>query len=325
LECGHELPQKRRAGVRPVVGIATTLTVLVGAAAAAGFTLVQDGKQPPPPPTTVAQVPPPVTTPPPADTTTTPPPVNVPNDVGAPRAPRAGRSLRTGGGGGGAPTSGGAPTTGGTPATPSASDVPDLSGDVDTSTPNPPPPSDDAPDVDSGNSDGGSVQDEGTGDGTRRRAATPRPRLVPTNVALGSVAVVYSAVASDADPGDPGAVTDGSSSTAWKTPVYPDPTTPPETGVYVDLAGVDSLTRLVVDTRTPGMTFEVYAAKSGPPQQITGAGWTHVATKQDVGATTQIRFEGQSFRYVLVWITGLPAGRDQAAISELNVFSKQPQ
>jgi hypothetical protein len=148
---------------------------------------------------------------------------------------------------------------------------------------------------------------------------------VPTNIALGSVAVVYSAVESDADPGDPGSVTDGSSRSAWKTPVYPDPTTSPETGVYVDLASVERLTRLVVDTPTPGMTFEVYAAKSGPPVKITDPGWTHVATKQDVGRETQIRFEGQSFRYVLVWITRLPAGRDQAAISELNVFSKQPQ
>ncbi len=66
LECGAELPQGRRGGLRPAIGIATTLAVLVGAASAGGYTLLQHNRQPPPPTTTVAAAPPATTTAPPA-------------------------------------------------------------------------------------------------------------------------------------------------------------------------------------------------------------------------------------------------------------------
>ncbi|MGB2711841.1 MAG: hypothetical protein WBC33_10025 [Conexibacter sp.] len=86
LECGAELRSARRAGLRPAVGIATTLALLVGAASAGGYTLLQDGKQPPPPATTVAQQPPPATaTTPPATQEPSPytPPPAVSSDPGS--------------------------------------------------------------------------------------------------------------------------------------------------------------------------------------------------------------------------------------------------
>ncbi|MDW5595134.1 hypothetical protein VSS74_12355 [Conexibacter stalactiti] len=317
LECGAELPQtSRRSTLKPVVGIATTLTVLVGAASAAGFTLLQDGKQPPPPATTVAQQPPPVTTPsvetpPPADTT-------LPDTSDDLTLPDSSADRTGGGGGGGGIGSGG----GGTSTPPVDNTVPDYSDDVDTSTPNPPPPDDSDEDVDS--DDGSVTDDSGDERATERRPA--QPRLRETNIALGAVAVPYAPYASgDEDLGDAGAIVDGSTSTSWRTPVFEDPAAHPQLGVYVDLAGAERLTKLVLSTPTPGMSFEVYTARSGPPKSITAAGWSHVATKTNSPGKTTIELPaGTTARFVLIWVTGLPAGSDHAAISELQIFSKQP-
>lgn len=306
LECGAELPQRsKRSGLRPAVGIATTLTVLVGAASAGGYTLLQDGKKPPPPATTVAQQPPPAVTTPTVPETTPPPvtetPVTPPAARETPRLPDT-----TGGGTGG----------GGTPP---SNDVPDLSDEVDTSTPNPPPPDDNAGEADNGD---GSVTDEPR---SRRPARPAKPRLVETNIALGAVAIVYPPSSTGEDLGDAGAVVDGASSTAWKTPRYDDPATNPQLGVYVDLASAERLTKLVVTSPTPGVSVEVYAARNGPPRSITSSGWAHVADKTLAGRSTIELSTAAEYRYVLLWVTGLPAGTDHGAISEVQIFSKQPE
>ncbi|MBB4663341.1 zinc ribbon domain-containing protein [Conexibacter arvalis] len=316
LECGAELPQRKRSGMRPVVGIATTLTVLVGAASAAGFTLLQDGKQPPPPPTTIAQTPPPVT-PPPADATMPPPADVTPPDDTLPDTADDFDLPDTGGSGGGG---GGSPDAG----LPPDDTIPDLSDDIDTSTENPPPPDEDAGDVDTGDDGDGSVEDDpDAGRRTRRRA--PRPRLHPTNVALAAATSVYGDLGDSVDPGDPSLAVDGSRRTAWKTPLSPDPAVPaPQAGLVVDLAGQERLTKAIVSTTTPGLSFELYGAKSGPPRSVTGTGWTHLGSKEGAGRDTTFSLGGQRFRYVLVWVTALPPETQQAAIAELTIVSPQP-
>ncbi|MDO8185120.1 hypothetical protein Q5424_05925 [Conexibacter sp. JD483] len=324
LECGSELPRRQRHALRPVVGIATTLTVLVGAASAAGFTLLQDGKQPPPPAATIAQAPPPVTQP----TVTTPPAdATLPDSGSELRLPDT--STRGSGGTGGGSSSGSGAGSSGSPSSGSGSsaapsDVPDLSNDVDTSTPNPDPPPDDAGEVDTG-SDDGSVQDDPDSGRAQRRAA--RPRLIDANVALSAAAIPYAPyVEGDADLGDATLITDGSPTTAWKTPEFDDPATNPQLGVYVDLVTPERITRLVLSTPTPGMTFEVYGARNGPPKSITAPGWSHLATKEQTpGKTTITLPSGTTARYVLIWVTGLPAGARQAEIGELQIISKQPE
>jgi hypothetical protein len=303
--------------MRPVIGIATTLVVLVGAASAAGFTLLQDGKQPPPPATTIAQTPPPVTAPP-ADTTTPPPDTTLPDTADDFDLPDTGGSS-----GGGLGTGGG--TSGGGTSTPPPVDntAPDLSDDIDTSTPNPPPPDDDGTDVDTGDDGEGSVEDDpDAGRSQRRRRAQPRPH--PTNIALAAAASVFGDLDDSVDPGDPSLAVDGSRTTAWRTPLSPDPAVPaPQTGVVVDLAGVERLTKAIVSTTTPGLSFELYGARSGPPRSVTGTGWTHLGSKQGAGRDTTIDLGGQRFRYVLVWVTAQPADGAQAAVSEITVVSPQ--
>lgn len=320
LECGAELPQpEKRSGLKTGVGIATALTVLVGAASAGGYTLLQDGKKPPPPAATIAQTPPvapPVDTAPPIDST-----LPTDDDLTLPRDRGGGG---TGGGTGGSTSddftddfsdtgsdtgSTGGSTGGGTWDT--TDDTTD-SGTDDTT-------------EDETDDDGGSVTDDTSRERPRRRATRPpRPRLVPTDVALGSIAVVYPPSATGEDLGDAGAIVDGSPGTAWRTPVYEDPATNPQIGVYVELPSAERLDELVVTSPTPGMRVEIYAAKSGPPASITSSGWSHLSDKTLQGKST-IPLPGSAYRYVLLWVTGLPPSGDHAAISGVRIVSQQPE
>lgn len=290
LDCGHELPGPRRPGLRPAVGIATTLAVLVGAASAGGYTLLQDDKQSPPPPTTVAQAPP-ATTP----SETIPPATQEPVPyTPAPSTPLPNTSSSSTGGGtssfdGGSSSSSGG-STGGSTVTGSSTD--------------------------------GSVQQE-----TPITRTTPqKPQFAVSDIALGAAAVAYAPYAApDVDLGDPSRVVDGSTRTAWKAPAAADPTAPPQLGVYVDLAGKEKIRKLVLQTPTPGMSVEIYGATSGPPASITDPGWDHLASRSGIAAETTIKLPSQPYRYVLVWIVGAPPDGARPAISELSLLSLQPE
>ncbi|HMJ01530.1 MAG TPA: hypothetical protein VK506_01240, partial [Conexibacter sp.] len=243
LECGGELPGPRRPGLRPAVGMATTLAVLVGAASAGGYTVLQEGKQPPPPATTVAQAPPAATAPQtlPPVTQAPAPPTSVPSMPSAPTPPPS-----SGAGGVATPPSSGS-STGGTNG--------GSTGSADGS-------------VESEPEDPASTTPE------------PEPQLALTDIALGAAAVVYAPYApQNADLGDASRTVDGSTRTVWKAPAAADPAASPQIGVYVDLAGKERIRKLVIDTPTPGMTVEIYGAVNGPPATITDAGWSHLADR----------------------------------------------
>ena len=286
LECGHELPCPRRPGLRPAVGIATTLAVLVGAASAGGYTLLRHDKPLPSPATTVAQTPPPTTAasalPPSSQQTPytpspySPPRSSSPSGISAYHPPTSSHA-----------TTGGATSRSGT----------------------------------SGN---GSVQPETQ---TTTTSTTPaKPLLALTDVALGAAAVVYAPYApANVDLGDPSLTVDGSTGTAWKAPAPSTPGTSPQLGVYVDLGSREKIRTLVLQTPTPGMNVEIYAAASGPPASITDPGWAHLASRSDVRATTKVGLPDRAYRYVLVWIVGTPPNGARPAISELSLLSLQPE
>jgi hypothetical protein len=293
LECGHELPGPRRPGLRPAVGLATTLAVLVGAASAGGYTLLQDDKHPPPPATTVAQAPPATT---PAETlppvtqepTYTPPP-STPTRL--PRYPRFSSSGSTG-------TSTYHPGSSFSPSTGSGG-------------------------ADSGGTSGGGSVDQTT---TPTQTTPQRPLMALTDIAIGTAAVVYAPYASaDVDLGDPSRTVDGSTSTAWKAPAATDPAAPPQLGVYVDLAGKETIRKLVLRTPTPGINVEIYGATSGPPTSITDPGWDHLASRSGIATEETIKLPARPARYVLVWITGAPPDGARPQISELSLLSLQPE
>lgn len=286
LECGAEVRPGRRSGLRPAIGIATTLAVLVGAGSAAGYTLLQDGKEPPPPATTVAQQPPATT--PPAATQEPAPYIPPATYTPSPYTP---------------------PTTSGTSSSGLSSTSSTAGGAEDgTNT--------------SGN---GSVVDNGTDTGTDD-PQTIEPQMTLTDVALGAVAVVYAPYApSDADLGDPSRVVDGTTRTAWKVPATADPAASPQIGVYVDLASREEIRKLAVRTPTPGISIEIYGARKGPPPTILDEGWDHLADRADLRAEAKIKLPARPYRYILVWITGPPPDGGRAAISELSLLSLQPE
>jgi len=289
LECGHELPGPRRAGLRSAVGVVTTLAVLVGAASAGGYTLLQDDRQPPPPATTVAQTAP-ATTPslPPATQEPTPytPAYTAPS---TPSSRGGGSAFR------GASTAHHGSTGGSSP------------GDSGSG----------------GNASDGSVKPDTS---TTTQTTPPKPQFAITDVALGAAAVAYAPYAPpNVDLGDASRAVDGSVRTAWKAPAASDPTAPPQVGVYVDLAGKEKLRKLVLKTPTPGMSVEIYATTRGPPAAITDPGWDHLASRSGVAAETKVKLPDRAYRYVLVWVVGAPPDGSRPAISELSLLSLQPE
>ncbi|MBS1870938.1 MAG: hypothetical protein JSS99_14895 [Actinobacteria bacterium] len=289
LECGHELPGPRRPGLRPAVGVVTTLAVLVGAASAGGYTLLQDDRQPPPPATTVAQTAP-------ATTPTLPPATQEPTPyTPAYTAPSTPRSSSGGSKYGGATTTHHGSTGGSSPGTSGSS----------------------------GNTSDGSVKPDTT---TTTQTTPPKPQFAITDVALGAAAVAYAPYSPpNVDLGDPSRAVDGSVRTAWKAPAASDPSAPPQVGMYVDLAGKEKLRKLVLKTPTPGMSVEIYAATRGPPAAITDPGWDHLASRSGVAAETKVKLPDRAYRYVLVWIVGAPPDGSRPAISELSLLSLQPE
>lgn len=320
LECGAELPQSRRPAMRSAVGIATTLAVLVGAASAGGFTLLQDGKDPPPPAQTqtIAQTPPPAPTTP--DTSVPPADDALPTTPDTTPLPGAGRGGGSNGSGGGAGSSVAPPPP---PPPPADSSVPDLSDDFDTSSPPPPPPDDDTELDDDGN-----VRED-TGDGGQQRQRRPaRPRYVDTNLALSSPAIAYAPYAEGfPDLGDPSLVTDGSTRTVWRSPRQEDPTLQPQMGVYAELASPERIRRLILSTPTPGMSVEIYASRrDNPPSSITDPGWAHLTDRTNVGESSTISLAGTGrWKYVLVWIRSLAPDTDHAEISEIELVGPAPE
>jgi len=265
--------------------------VLVGAASAGGYTILQDDKVPPPPATTVAQAP--ATTPaeslPPATQEPAPysytPPSTLPdtstsNFGSGPRAPVVPL------GSPGSHSNGGGTISRGSTGT-------------------------------------GSVEPETH---TTTTTTPPKPQFALSDIALGAAAVAYAPYAPpDADLGDPSRAVDGSTRTAWKAPVAVDPAAPPQLGIYVDLAAKETLHSLKLQTPTPGMDIEIYGATSGPPASITDAGWDHLASRSGIAARTKLKLSDQPYRYLLVWIVGAPPDGARPAISELSLLSLQPE
>ena len=159
--------------------------------------------------------------------------------------------------------------------------------------------------------------------GTRPPSAKPQAGLVPIN--LGQAA------AHDYDPLGTGgehpeqvsAAIDDDPNSAWSTERYNGGQLGKDgVGLYVDASPMVAAKRLTLRTPTPGWSGAVYAAESGPPQQIDG--WEQVGTIDNVGRSAKIALNTtKPYRYYLVWITQLPQGGDHVSISDLALFRQK--
>jgi tRNA A-37 threonylcarbamoyl transferase component Bud32 len=118
-------------------------------------------------------------------------------------------------------------------------------------------------------------------------------------------------------------VVDGDPNTYWTTESYVNGNLAKAgVGLYLDAAPQAVATKLEIQTPTPGFDVQVYVANSGPPATFPDVGWKRVGAATAVRDGQQITLDtaAQPFRYYLVWITKLPPGKDNAAISELTLF-----
>jgi serine/threonine-protein kinase len=93
-------------------------------------------------------------------------------------------------------------------------------------------------------------------------------------------------------------------------------------GLTVDVSPGAVLRRMVVRTPTPGFTAEVYITAGDVPRSIDDPAWRRVAPATRVGARQSIDLDsaGQEARHVLLWITRLPPGGDNAKVSEIQLY-----
>jgi hypothetical protein len=121
-------------------------------------------------------------------------------------------------------------------------------------------------------------------------------------------------------PEEASAVLDGNGGTVWTTESYTgDTLNKPGVGIYVDAKPKALGRELDLRTPTAGFNASVYGANSPVPKSING--WTKLTGPQKTTSKTAFKFPSnkKAFRYYLVWITKLPAGKEQAAISEISL------
>jgi serine/threonine-protein kinase len=122
------------------------------------------------------------------------------------------------------------------------------------------------------------------------------------------------------------------SGTAWETEHYdsdvfagtktgPDP----GVGIYVTTSEPASPTKMVVRTPTPGWDAEVFAAPSGPPEELSEWG-EPIGTVAEASSTEEIDLSSREpARYFLLWFNKASEARDQAGryqveISDINLL-----
>ena len=151
---------------------------------------------------------------------------------------------------------------------------------------------------------------DGTGGGKQPEAATVFPVTGVTS---------YDPFSSDKaeHSEDAPKITDGNEGTYWTTQQYNDAPSldKPGVGVVVDAGKVVQLSRIVLDTDTPGFTAEIEATN------VEGGTPTPVSATTTVGRRTSFELHPTApMRYYVIWITKLPPGLDHAHVNEVRAF-----
>jgi eukaryotic-like serine/threonine-protein kinase len=106
--------------------------------------------------------------------------------------------------------------------------------------------------------------------------------------------------------------------TAWETEHYDSDTfagtktgLDPGVGIYVTTGSPVRPTKMIVRTATPGWDAEVFAAASGPPEELSGWG-EPAGTAVDASSTEEIDLRAQEpSTYFLLWFNKASEARDQ--------------
>jgi serine/threonine-protein kinase len=128
-------------------------------------------------------------------------------------------------------------------------------------------------------------------------------------------------------------VVDSDPNTSWSTEQYYGGTLQKPggvgTGLYIDASPGVIAKAIEIDTTTPGFAVQVYAAGSEPPSlpygdstPLVARGWRGpFGASSSVAGRQRIRLGvSRPFRYYLLWLTTLPAGRQSASISGITLY-----
>jgi hypothetical protein len=299
VECGEAASPLERGRIRralPSLSLAA-LAVLLAASAAYGLTAGRAGNvrdlglaKPPPPPAVASAAPAPTSTTPAPSPSATPAP---PPDKPAPKPAEKPAPKRASGGTAAAPSAGSSsPTPSGGSSSPGS--TPRHHGSAPASHPH--------------------RQHHASGPAWLAGADSPYS------------AFVY-------DPGGSGAgehgsaaprAIDGRPRTAWSTGDHPGGLGKPGVGLVVEAGGYQGYSGLGLQTATPGFAASVYSSdESNPPTgDPNSSAWRLEGSKRSVAKAQRIALKGATAqpRYLLVWITKLPARKPRAGLSEISLL-----
>jgi len=110
--------------------------------------------------------------------------------------------------------------------------------------------------------------------------------------------------------------TDGIATTAWKSEHYRSTFSKSGVGLVLDAGKPVRSSRVVVSTETPGYVAQVQAGNSA-----TGP-FTSVSGSKTTAARTTFALKPRRARYLLIWITAMPAD-GLAAVNEVRVTARR--
>jgi hypothetical protein len=111
--------------------------------------------------------------------------------------------------------------------------------------------------------------------------------------------------------GDPSLAIDGDTSTEWTAQVNPAVAPKMAEGLAIDLHSAQRLSAIELVTSTPGMSVQVYGAKTNSlPTSITDPAWVQLTpylTVKKRNERIKLQDSGKGFRFVTLWISKAPA------------------
>jgi hypothetical protein len=139
-----------------------------------------------------------------------------------------------------------------------------------------------------------------------------KPSPIPTRIVVTGVGAYDPEGDKSENGGDAHLATDGNAKTAWKSEHYRSTFGKSGVGLVLDAGRAVKASRVVVTTETPGYAAQVQVGNSatGPFNPASGS-------KKTTTRTT-FTLNPRRGRYVVIWITSMPAG-GEAAVNEVRV------
>jgi hypothetical protein len=139
------------------------------------------------------------------------------------------------------------------------------------------------------------------------KAEQPQSILLDTNAAATYNPSNYPATSF----GDPSLAIDGETSTAWTALVDPAIAPKMAAGLVIDLKSAQKMSALVLITPTPGMTVQIYGSVAKTlPTTIADPAWVALSgpiLEKKKHVRIPLRDSSKAFRFVLLWISKVPA------------------